>query len=73
MAPACDVFPASELPSRVQEDLEGKRRKPAEGASRVDLDTCKFFQTLQYECEILEPSVRNSRVVCTAIPRFFRR
>ncbi|KFH46817.1 hypothetical protein ACRE_023320 [Hapsidospora chrysogenum ATCC 11550] len=73
MAPACHSFPASELPARVQENTQGKRRKLEAGARRIDLSACELFEMVQWECEVRDPSVRNSTVQCFAVDRLFRR
>jgi len=73
MAPPCYSFPASELPDKVQETTEGKRRKMEAGVRRIDLSACEIFEMVQYKCEIRDPSVRNSAVQCFAVDRLFRR
>lgn len=73
MAPPCHTFPASELPSRIQEDVHGKRRKMVGGARRIDLSTCELVQMTQYSCEVQNPQERNSPVLCYPIERLFRR
>lgn len=69
----CHVFHASELPDKVQADLEGKRRKLQDRAHSIDLAACELHEMLQYKCEVKEPEKRDSPVQCFAIDRLFRR
>lgn len=73
MAPPCHTFPAQELPSRIQENVHGKRRKLEGGARRIDLSTCELLQMIQYSCEVQHPADRDSPVLCYPVERLFRR
>ncbi|KAF9882467.1 hypothetical protein CkaCkLH20_00503 [Colletotrichum karsti] len=71
MTPPCVVFDASELPRRVQADLKGKKRK-LEGGADVNLSKCALRVMTQYRCMVENPEVRDSRVGCWPVQRFFR-
>lgn len=73
MSPPCHSFLASELPTKVQEDTRGKRRKLGAGTQRVDLSACELFGMFQYKCEVQRPLTRESKVQCFAVDRLFRR
>lgn len=72
MAPVCYAFPAAHLPQHVQIDLKGKKRK-TEGGKDVELDACALLSMFQYNCTILPPVQRGSRVKCDQVLREFRR
>ncbi|KAH7148953.1 hypothetical protein EDB81DRAFT_481713 [Dactylonectria macrodidyma] len=69
----CQVFPASELPDRVQTDLKGRKRKLESGERSVELNGCELFEMLQYKCEIKEPVKWDSTVQCHTVDRLFRK
>lgn len=83
MAPPCKFFDVSQLPSEVQIDVNGRRRKfPAEGDAspgsgvkdgKIDLAACELLSMVQYNCQIEQPSVANSPVHCWPVQRWFRR
>ena len=68
MAPPTEVFPASELPYRVQVTVEGKRRKGGD----IDLKKCDLLELVQYDCKVDERRP-NDPVRCYPIVRLFRR
>ena len=68
MTPPVEVFPALELPSRVQVTTKGKRRK-----GNVDLEKCELLQIMQYACNIQDTTVRDSPIICEPIQRLFRK
>ncbi|KAI9826679.1 MAG: hypothetical protein M1819_007313 [Sarea resinae] len=60
MSPPLEVFPASELPFRVQATAQGKRRKQA-----IDLARCEPLELVQYACWLEgEERSRDARVIC---------
>ncbi|KAI1126618.1 hypothetical protein F5Y10DRAFT_209602 [Nemania abortiva] len=69
MAPPCAVFPASQLPTEIQVDENGKRRK----GGRIDLSACELLSMVQYDCQIDHPELRDSAVRCWPVQRWFRR
>ncbi|KAI0197935.1 hypothetical protein F4808DRAFT_285971 [Astrocystis sublimbata] len=69
MSPPCRVFPASQLPSEIQKDVDGKRRK----GGRIDLSACELLSMVQYDCQIDRPDLRDSPVRCWPVQRWFRR
>ncbi|KAF5020187.1 hypothetical protein F66182_7792 [Fusarium sp. NRRL 66182] len=69
----CQVFHASELPERVQTNLNGRKRKLEQGVKNVDLTGCELLEMLQYKCEIKEPVKWDSPVQCFAVERLFRK
>jgi len=69
MAPPVATFPASDLPSISQTNLQGKKRKGFNG----DLKKCELLEMLQYNCGIEEPVRRNSVVRCWPVEKLFRR
>ncbi|KAK1997213.1 hypothetical protein LX36DRAFT_657803 [Colletotrichum falcatum] len=71
MAPQCKVFPVSELESRVQADVNGKKRKLPGGAD-VDLTKCALKEMTQFRCYVDDPKSRDSPVRCWPIHRLFR-
>ncbi|KAK7215582.1 hypothetical protein V2G26_003585 [Clonostachys chloroleuca] len=73
MSPPCHPFPASELPTKVQEDARGRRRKVEKGSRQIELSGCKLFGMLQYNCEVERPLTRESAVQCFAVERLFRK
>ena len=73
MTPPCHAFPAAELPLRAQLDVHGRRRKLDPAQRAVDLSACQLLQMQQYNCEVVQPRVRDSPVRCVAVDRFFRR
>lgn len=73
MTPPCEPFTASELLVKVQENVDGKRRKMVAGQRRIDLTTCELFEIPQYKCEVQQPVTETSIVQCNKIERFFRR
>ncbi|KAK2759939.1 hypothetical protein FQN54_002675 [Arachnomyces sp. PD_36] len=72
MAPLVEVWPASELPDRVQVVRSGfkdKRRKDP-----IDLEKCKLMEMVQYSCNPpTEPPPGPGVVHCKPIVRLFRR
>ncbi|KAK4214603.1 hypothetical protein QBC37DRAFT_420922 [Rhypophila decipiens] len=73
MAPAIHSFPAAELPLAVQVDVDGKRRRTEDMRRPVDLvQDCELSTLFQYECYIDHPEMRDSRVRCWPVQRFFR-
>lgn len=72
MAPLVEVWPASELPDRVQVVRSGfkdKRRKVP-----IDLEKCKLMEMVQYSCNPpSEPPPGPGVVHCKPIVRLFRR
>lgn len=73
MSPPCRSFDAEELPKRVQEGVDGRRRKLDAGAKRVELSACEPLQMSQYDCELKDPSDPKSPIYCQAVERFFRK
>lgn len=73
MTPPCLSFPASELPLKAQQRVDGRRRKFLGGARSVDLAACELVQMLQYKCHVQRPLSRDSPVKCFAFDRLFRR
>ncbi|XXH03276.1 Cytochrome c oxidase subunit 7A [Hypoxylon texense] len=69
MAPACSVFPASELEAQIQVAGDGRLRK----GGRIDLSACELFSMVQYECQIDRPEISDSPVRCWPVQRWFRR
>ncbi|KAI0473044.1 hypothetical protein GGR56DRAFT_595729 [Xylariaceae sp. FL0804] len=70
MTPPCRVFPASQLPSEIQTDADGRRRR---GGGRVDLSACELLSMVQYDCQIDRPEMMSSPVRCWPVQRWFRR
>lgn len=81
MAPFAEVFPPEEIPARAQIGFNGKRRKPAPGATAtttttrggIDLSTCEAFTLMQATCWLKEPVTESSPVVCRNVPRLYRK
>nr|POE56252.1 hypothetical protein CFP56_50796 [Quercus suber] len=68
MAPHVEAFDASRLDHAIQQQPNGRRRKPP-----VDLQDCALKELLQYECDLNGP--RNdprTKVVCEPVLRLFR-
>ncbi|KAM3471552.1 hypothetical protein MY8738_009275 [Beauveria namnaoensis] len=72
MSPPCPTFDASELPTRIQENADGRRRKLEGGARRIELSACKLFKMNQWECELKDESILHSPISCWPVTRFFR-
>jgi len=69
MGPPVNIFPAAELPERIQTTLKDRRRK-----DKVELEKCELLEMLQYECVVEdEGRDRDSRIICQPIQRLFRR
>lgn len=66
MTPPVELFPASELPSRVQYDANGKKCKKA-----VELEECALKEMIQYSCAVDEKHPKGA-VRCWPIIRTFR-
>ena len=66
MGPEVELFPASELASRVQYDERGKKRKQP-----VDLDKCQLKELVQYKCDVDEKHPQGA-VRCWPLIRTFR-
>ncbi|KAI0155394.1 hypothetical protein GGR52DRAFT_577344 [Hypoxylon sp. FL1284] len=66
MAPACHVFPSSELEAQVQVAGDGRVRK----GGRIDLSACELFSIVQYECQIDRPDISDSPVRCWPVQRW---
>ncbi|KAG6028763.1 hypothetical protein E4U19_001329 [Claviceps sp. Clav32 group G5] len=75
MTPPCHAFPASDLPSRIQVDVNGRRRKqePSLAGKKIDLSTCELLRMVQYKCDVEDPSIKESPVLCFPVERLFRR
>lgn len=73
MAPPCPSINAPELPVKIQQDGQGKKRKLEAGKKDIDLSACELFEMLQYKCEVQRPLTRESPVRCFAVDRTFRR
>ncbi len=74
MAPPCPVIEAAELPVKIQETAEGKKRKLKPGQREIDLSQCPMFELLQYKCEVQQSvEARDSPVRCYVVDRLFRR
>ncbi|KAG5945408.1 hypothetical protein E4U59_005850 [Claviceps monticola] len=75
MTPPCHSFPASDLPSRIQVDVTGRRRKqePSLAGKKIDLSTCELLRMVQYKCDVEDPSIKDSPVLCFPVERLFRR
>ncbi|KAI0426338.1 hypothetical protein F5Y09DRAFT_345797 [Xylaria sp. FL1042] len=56
MAPPCRVFPASQLPTEIQLNENGKRRK----GGKIDLSACELLSMVQYDCQIDRPELSSS-------------
>ncbi|KAM7205399.1 hypothetical protein V8F20_003168 [Naviculisporaceae sp. PSN 640] len=73
MPPPIHSFPAAELPLAVQIDVDEKRRKTENMRRPIDLvRDCELSTLVQYECSIDHPEIRDSRVRCWPVQRFFR-
>ncbi|KAK1762584.1 hypothetical protein QBC33DRAFT_551490 [Phialemonium atrogriseum] len=72
MTPPCHSFPAPQLPQKVQADVNGRKRKTADGRN-VDLKGCELLGLMQYSCSVDRPEVRDSPVRCWPVQRWFRR
>lgn len=73
MAPPCHQFSSASLPSQIQLDLDGKKRK-TENGKRIDLaKDCELLSMVQYECHVDHPELRDSPVRCYEVLRWFRR
>lgn len=76
MAPPAHVFPASELPERIQFNAENKRRKPVDASStskRIDLSACELLEMMQWSCQVEGEGPSDRPVTCRPVPRYFRR
>lgn len=69
MTPPVEIFPASELPARVNTTSKGKRRK----GESVDLHKCRLLEMLQYNCYVKDEKIRGSPIRCEPVERLFRR
>ncbi|KAL7270095.1 hypothetical protein RUND412_007209 [Rhizina undulata] len=65
MAIPTEIFPAEELPHRLQTDVVTKRRRkvPVE-----DLSKCQLLELVQWDCQASRDHIR-----CWPIERLFRR
>ncbi|KAK3317010.1 hypothetical protein B0H66DRAFT_310261 [Apodospora peruviana] len=72
MAPTCVTFPAKDVHLHVQVGPDGRVRK-TEGGLLIDLADCELFGLVQYECSIDHPEIRDSKVRCWPVQRWFRR
>ncbi|TQV93898.1 mitochondrial export protein som1 domain-containing protein [Cordyceps javanica] len=72
MSPPCPSFDVSELPARVQQDSDGRRRKLDGSARRIELSACDLFKMNQWECELKDESMSQSPISCWPVTRFFR-
>lgn len=74
MPPPTRTFPPSALPTEIQTDTTGRKRKPAPGQPPdIDLSACELFSMSQYQCGVERPEDRSSPVTCVEMLRFFRR
>lgn len=73
MSPPCHAFPSSDLSTKVQADVKGKRRKLSQDAKNIDLSTCELLEMSQWKCGIEQPVTKDSSIVCEEALRFFRR
>ena len=74
MPPPIRAFPSSALPSEVQNDANGRRRKHAPGTpAEIDLRACELFEMSQFECGVVNPEDRGSPLRCVQLLRFFRK
>jgi hypothetical protein len=71
MSPPCNAFTAEQLPSFVQANVNGKKRK-VEGGGNVDLLKCPLREFSQYRCRVENPRDPNCPVRCKTVVRFFR-
>jgi export protein Som1 len=71
MSPPCNAFTAEQLPSFVQANVYGKKRK-VEGGGNVDLLKCPLREFSQYRCRVENPRDPNCPVRCKTVVRFFR-
>ncbi|KAL1993905.1 hypothetical protein VTN49DRAFT_2574 [Thermomyces lanuginosus] len=73
MAPLVPIFPASELPDRVQiiqSSFKEKRRK----GKPIDLHKCELMEMLQYSCNPPSEGIQKPGVIkCKPVVRLFRR
>ncbi|RDA87501.1 hypothetical protein CP532_1604 [Ophiocordyceps camponoti-leonardi (nom. inval.)] len=72
MAPPCHSSPASALPSTVQLDSDGKRRKPDPTVGRIDLGSCELLRMVQWKQGEISRDP-NSCLTFRAVERLFRR
>jgi len=69
MSPPVEVFPAFQLPDRVQITTRNRRRKKP-----VDLQKCELVEMVQYSCDIAKDERDGGTVIkCEPIVRLFRR
>ena len=79
MSPPVEIWPASELPIRIQDDALGRRRKPAAGQKGdIDLEKCELLEMIQYSCIVegatdAERHSKDARIICRPVERWFRR
>ena len=70
MAPLVEVFPASQLPDRVQVLPNGKRRK----GEPIDLTKCELREFVQYACHLKGDRKSPQAVIqCEPVVKLFRR
>ncbi|QUC20462.1 uncharacterized protein UV8b_04703 [Ustilaginoidea virens] len=73
MTPPCHSFPAAELPSRIQLDVHGRRRKHDPPRRGIDLSACQLLSLLQYKCPPEKAASADGPVRCFPVERLFRR
>lgn len=74
MPPPTRTFTPSALPTEIQSDASGRKRKPAPGApADIDLGVCELLSMSQFQCGVERPEDRQSPVTCVEMLRFFRR
>ncbi|KAL8414537.1 hypothetical protein RB594_005681 [Gaeumannomyces avenae] len=77
MASSIPAFSAAELPTKIQLDPNGRKRKlPAlpDGRTKLDLQKdCELLSLLQYSCTVDRPDEPGSSVQCWPVPRLFRK
>ncbi len=67
MAPPVEIFPASQLPFRIQVGANGKRRKGEE----IKLEDCELLEMVQYSCWL--EGKRMDVIKCRPIVKLFRK
>ncbi|ATY65525.1 hypothetical protein A9K55_001377 [Cordyceps militaris] len=72
MSPPCPSFSAPELPARIQQGADGRRRKLEGNTHRIELSACDLFKMNQWECELKDESMPHSPITCWPVTRFFR-
>lgn len=70
MAPPIETFPVSELPERVMQLPDGRRRK----GEAIDLKKCELLELVQYNCEVKGMKGHPQAVIqCMPVTKLFRR